>query len=127
MALIIERIICSFLIITGLSYLFQSLIWKDLVKELLTKPVWLMLWSLLFLPWGLIVVFGHNIWVMNWTVMITIIGWLITTKCVLYLVIPSWANFVKNWSDDFLQRYIEIAGGIETILGGGLLFLTFAS
>ncbi len=127
MTLIIERIISSFLIITGLSYLFQGLVWKDLVKELLTKPVWLMMWSLLFLPWGLVVIFTHNLWVANWTVIITIIGWLITAKCVLYLVIPSWSNFVKNWSDDFLQRYIQIAGGIETILGGGLLFLSFAS
>ncbi|ACB51547.1 hypothetical protein cce_2197 [Crocosphaera subtropica ATCC 51142] len=126
MTLIIERIIASFLIITGLSYLFQSAVWKDLVKELLTKPTGLIFWSLLFLPWGLIVVFGHNLWVTNWTVLITIIGWLVTTKCVLYLLVPSWANFVKNWSDEFLQRYIRIAGGVETILGGVLLFLSFA-
>lgn len=126
MTLIIERIIASFLIITGLSYWFQSLVWKDLVKELLTKPTALMFWSILFLPWGLIVVFGHNLWVANWTVIITLIGWLITTKCVLYLLVPSWANFVKNWSDDFLQRYIHIAGGVETILGGVLLVLSFA-
>ncbi len=125
MALIIERIIASFLIITGLSYLLQSLVWKDLVKELLTKPMWLMMWSLLFLPWGLIVVFGHNFWVANWTVMFTVIGWFITVKCALYLLVPGWSKFVKNWSDDFLQRYIQIAGGVEVILGGGLLFLSF--
>ncbi len=127
MTLIIERIIASFLIVTGLSYLSHSSIWKDLIRELLAKPLWLMIWSLLFLPWGLIVIFGHNLWVSNWSVIITIVGWLITTKCVLYLVIPSWSKFVKNWSDEFLQRYIKIAGGIETILGGGLLFLSFAS
>ncbi len=126
MALIIERIISSFLIITGLSYWFYSLVWKDLVKELLTKQTWLMIWSLLFLPWGLVVVFGHNLWVANWTVIITVIGWLITTKCVLYLLVPGWSNFVKQWSDEFLQRYIQIAGGVEAMLGGILLFLSFA-
>lgn len=126
MTLIIERIIASFLIVTGLSYLLQSLVWKDLVKELLTKPTWLVSWSLLFLPWGLILVFGHNLWVGNWTVIITILEWLITIKCILYLLIPGWANFVKDWSDEFLQRYIQIAGIVETIFGGGLLFLSFA-
>lgn len=126
MTIIIERIIATFLIITGLSYLLQSFVWKDLIKELLTKQTWLIFWSLLFLPWGLIVVFVHNLWVANWTVMITILGWLITIKCVLYLLVPGWANFVKNWSDEFLQRYIKIAGVVETILGGGLLFLSLA-
>lgn len=125
MTLIIERIVASFLIVTGLSYLSHSSIWKDLVKELLAKPVWLTLWSLLFLPWGLVVIFAHNIWVMNWSVIVTIIGCLITTKCVLYLVIPGWSKFVKNWSDEFLQRYIQIAGVIETILGGVVLLSTF--
>ncbi len=125
MTLIIERVFASFLIITGLSYLFQSLVWKDLVKEMLTKSSWLMLWSLLFLPWGLIVVFGHNLWVTKWTVMITVFGWLVTIKCVLYLLYPSWASFVKNWSDEFLQRYIQIAGVVEAMLGGVLLFLSF--
>ncbi|MDJ0729633.1 MAG: hypothetical protein QNJ33_06520 [Crocosphaera sp.] len=127
MTLIIERVISSFLIITGLSYLFQSLVWKDLVKELLSKPTWLMFWSLLFLPWGLIVVFNHNLWVANWTVIFTILGWLVTIKCCLYLLFPGWANFVKQWSNEFLQRYIQIAGVVETILGGGLLFFSFAS
>ncbi|MGB5770536.1 MAG: hypothetical protein WBM32_11815 [Crocosphaera sp.] len=125
MTLIIERVFASFLILTGLSYLFQSLVWKDLVKELFTKPTWLMLWSILFLPWGLIVVFGHNLWVANWTVLITVFGWFVTIKCVLYLLYPNWANFVKNWSDEFLQRYIQIAGVFEAILGGVLFFLSF--
>lgn len=125
MMLVIEQVTATFLIITGLSYLFQSAVWRDLIEKLLPNKSWLMMWSLLFLPWGLIIVFGHNLWVANWTVLITILGWLITVKCVLYLLFPDWANFVKRWSDDFLQRYIQIAGALETLLGGAILFLTF--
>ncbi|MDJ0507758.1 MAG: hypothetical protein QNJ64_00650 [Crocosphaera sp.] len=125
MSLVIEQVFATFLIITGLSYLFQSAVWRDLIQELLSNKSWLMMWSLLFLPWGLIVVFIHNIWVANWTVVITVLGWLITVKCVLYLLFPDWANFVKHWSDDFLQRYIKIAGALDALLGVILLFLSF--
>ncbi|HAC63358.1 MAG TPA: hypothetical protein DCF68_07405 [Cyanothece sp. UBA12306] len=125
MTLVIERVLAIFLIVTGISYGLQNVLWKDLIKELLEKPTWLILWSILFLPLGLIVVIGHNIWVFDWRVIVTILGWLVTLKCVLYLLIPNWANFVRQWSDDFLQRYIQIAGVIEAILGVVLLFLSF--
>ncbi len=127
MTLIIERVLASLLLLAGLSYLVQRSVWKNLVQELLKKPTWLMLWSLLFLPFGLIVVFGHNIWVANWQVIITILGWFLTLKCFLYLLIPNWANFVTRWSDEFLQGYIAIAGVVNAILGGIILILSFSS
>ncbi len=85
-----------------------------------------MLLSLWFLPWGLLIVFGHNIWGANWQVIITVLGWFITLKCILYLLVPNWANFVNRWSDEFLQRYIQMAGGVDTILGAIILFLSFS-
>ena len=101
MTLIIERVVASFLWLTGLSYLVQSLIWKDLVQELFKKKAWLMLLSLWFLPWGLLIVFGHNIWGANWQVIITVLGWFITLKCILYLLVPNWANFVNRFQVSF--------------------------
>ena len=125
MALIIERVFSSFLIITGLSYLLQSFVWKNFVQDVLKKPTRLMLWSILFLPWGLIIIFGHNLWFASGSVLITVLGWIITIKCSLSLLLPSWATFVNQWSDDFLQRYIQTAGVIEAILGAILLVLSF--
>lgn len=125
MELIIERVFSSFLIITGLSYLLQSLVWKNFVQDVLKKPTWLMLWSILFLPWGLIIIFGHNLWLASGSVLITVLGWIITIKCSLSLLLPSWATFVNQWSDDFLRRYIQTAGVIEAILGTILLVFSF--
>ncbi len=124
MSLIIERVLASFLLFTGLSYVVHSLIWKDLVQELIKKPTWVMLWSLLFLPFGLIVVFGHNLWAISLPLIITVVGWWVTVKCVLNLLFPNWFNFVNQWSDEFLQRYIRMAGVIDVTLGAILLFFT---
>lgn len=124
MTLIIERIVASFLVLVGLSYLIQSLIWRDLVKELLMQPIWTLFWSILFLPFGLMIVIGHNLWVADWLVIVTILGWLVTIKCGFYLLFPQWANFILKWSDEFLQRYIMISGAVITVMGFSLAFLT---
>jgi hypothetical protein len=124
MTLIIERIVASFLVLVGLSYLIQSLIWRDLVKELLRQPTWPVFWSILFLPFGLIIVIGHNLWVADWPVIVTILGWLVTLKCGIYLLFPQWANFILKWSDEFLQRYIMISGAVITVIGLTLAFLS---
>ncbi|MEA5532600.1 hypothetical protein [Crocosphaera sp. XPORK-15E] len=125
MELIIERVVASFLVVVGLSYAIQNTIWKDLIKELLKQPIWLIFWSILFLPLGLIVIMGHNLWVPNWQVIITILGWLVTLKCVLYLLFPQWVNFVLTWSDEFLERYIRVSGIVVTLIGCVLAFLAF--
>ncbi|MEA5508700.1 hypothetical protein VB715_02875 [Crocosphaera sp. UHCC 0190] len=124
MELIIERVVASCLVVVGFSYGIQNKVWRDLVKELLKQPTWIMLWSILFLPLGLIVIMGHNLWVTNWPVIITILGWLVTLKCVLYLLFPQWANFVLTWSDQFLESYIRVSGIVLTLIGCVLTFLT---
>ncbi|ACK67161.1 hypothetical protein PCC8801_3182 [Rippkaea orientalis PCC 8801] len=125
MTLIIERILAIFLVVTGLSYLVQSLLWRDLVKELRQNPSKILLWSILFLPLGLIIVIEHNLWIGNWQVIVTLFGWLMTLKCVFNLLFPSWSNFILKWSDEFLQRYIQISGVVVAILGVIIAFFSF--
>ena len=117
MELVLERVVALVLLITGLSYIFQARVWMELVKELLEKRTRLLLWSLLWLPFGLIVILGHNLWVSDWRMLITLVGWLVTLKCVLYLLFPRWAGFVRKWSNGFLRRYITVAGVAIAIVG----------
>jgi hypothetical protein len=44
---------------------------------------------------GLLIVKYHNVWTGNWTVLITILGWLATIKGVLIIAVPS---FVERFS-----------------------------
>lgn len=124
MELIIERVVALFYLIVGLSCIIQARIWIDLSRELLKKPSSLIVWSIQFLPLGLIVLLGHNLWVSDWRVIITIIGWLATLKCVSYLLFPQWSGFILNWSDNFMKRYLKVGGAIVTAIA---IFLTFMS
>ena len=78
MELIIERVVALFYLILGLSCIFQGRIWMELSKELLKKPKSLILWSIQWLPLGLIVIMGHNLWVPDWRILVTLVGWVVT-------------------------------------------------
>ncbi len=126
MELIIERAVALFYLIAGLSCILQARIWIDLSKELFKKPSSLIVWSIQFLPFGLIVILGHNLWVADWRVIITLVGWLATIKCVVYLLYPRWSAFMLNWSDSFMRRYLTVGGAIITVLGMLLTFWSFS-
>ena len=126
MELIIERVVALFYLIAGLSCIIQARIWIDLSKELLKKPSSLIVWSIQFLPFGLIVILGHNLWVADWRIIVTLVGWLATIKCVLYLLFPRWSAFILNWSDTFMRRYLTVGGVIIAALGMLITFMSFS-
>ena len=125
MELIIERVVALFYLILGLSCIFQGRIWMELSKELLKKPKSLILWSIQWLPLGLIVIMGHNLWVSDWRILVTLAGWVVTLKCALYLLFPRWSDFVQNWSERFLGSYLRVGGIVVAALGVILTFMSF--
>ena len=57
--------------------------------------------SLMAVVAGFLLVTFHNIWVMNWTVIITIIGWAALIKGIMLLTVPG---FMINISRKFIDR-----------------------
>jgi len=46
---------------------------------------------------GALLVQYHNIWVRNWTVLITVIGWMSLLKGVMFIAFPRSISFFKGW------------------------------
>ena len=97
----LAQIIGPFFIIVWLSMLFN---WKNLSKiflELLESKA--MSWTLSFfmiILW-LIMITIHNIWIKDWTVIITILWWIILVKWSFIMLFP---NFMLNLSKFFLEK-----------------------
>ncbi len=126
---IIEKVVSVAFLVLGLSYFFQTKLWVGIATEISEKPEKSLLLTLVFLPFGLIIVIGHNEWVSDWPVVITILGWLITVKCAFHLIVPQLAprlaKLCANWSEKFLRRYISTCGVITTVLGSLLVYQFF--
>lgn len=41
------------------------------------------------LPLGMLLILGHNIWAWDWRVLVTVAGWMMATKSVIYLLVPG--------------------------------------
>ncbi|MCY4513213.1 MAG: hypothetical protein OXB86_05955 [Bdellovibrionales bacterium] len=77
-----------------------------------------------FLSWGLAIIWIHNEWVFDFPVIVTLIGWLWTIKCFLWLVIPGplrkglkilYPILKNHW---FLRGY----GAFIAVLGALIIF-----
>ena len=50
----------------------------------------------IFIFIGIILIEYHNIWIMNWNVLITIISWLFLIGGVIVVIIPNSLSFYKE-------------------------------
>jgi len=67
---------------------------------------------------GSLIVHHHNLWGREWTVLITIVGWLALIKGIVIIVFP---NFIQHLSESFLTgRFLKIAPYVTLLMG--LLF-----
>ena len=119
---IIEKIVSVTILILGLSYFFQAKLLAEIATEIFDNPQKKILISAVALPFGLIIILGHNVWVSDWPVVITIFGWMITIKSAIGLLAPQLVKLFANWSMISLRRYIAICGVITTVLGALLVY-----
>ncbi|MFT4059739.1 MAG: hypothetical protein QM652_09340 [Legionella sp.] len=97
---------------------------RDLViatmNELMEQPGLLFVAAVITLIMGLLMVISHNVWVMKWPVVVTIIAWLTLIGGLVRLFCPEtvhrvWGKIVGN------SRAITIAAIVTLIVGLYLL------
>ena len=78
---------------------------------------WTLSWFMLVV--GLMIIYAHNLWVGDWRVLITIVGWAVLIKSVFMILLPSFllgiTKSLKNLS------WIYAFGGVVWIVGGLVL------
>ena len=117
----IAQIIGLLFCIDAVGVLVNTAFYRRIVEEFIESPALCYLGGILALFFGLFILNFNNAWTADWTVVITIIGWLSVVKGVLLIVFPNVYLQFANWMrmGDAMMRYIGI---IYLLLG---LFLTF--
>ena len=79
----------------------------------------------LVLPFGLAIIFAHNDWTYSASIIVTLVGWIVTIKCILWLIIPQYMNKIARhrlWQNAHVLRGI---GALYFILGVSILYSYF--
>jgi len=88
----IARFFSLSLLAIGLSHAIQPKPWRDFFTLIKKSGVAGIIITMYTLPVGLLIIAGHNIWVFDVPVIITICGWGMTIKSMIYALIPGRAD-----------------------------------
>ena len=127
---LVEVVLGSSLLLWGLALVIhvkpaQTVIdfIMDDSSELFTYVV-----AAVFLTWGLAIVWIHNEWVFDFPVIVTLIGWIWTIKCFLWLIIPGLLRKALKPLQPFLKNHWFIRGyGVFIALLGKLIIFSYVN
>jgi hypothetical protein len=115
----IARLIGPLFLIMGLGMVVESDTVRALSAEFLSNLSLIYLAGMLALVAGLAIVNAHNVWVANWRVIITIIGWLSVIGGIVRLLFPGKVQALG--AGMVASPNAMIISGIVTLVIGAIL------
>ena len=97
LSIFLAKVLGIYLLVMFFSMLINMKSYKVVFTDVSTNPSLILLSGVLSLIVGLLIVVGHNVWVADWRVLITIVGWLSLLKGIVRTVFPDFvARSVVN-------------------------------
>jgi hypothetical protein len=123
-SIFLAKLLGPFFLIVGVSVLINARAFHTIADEFIRNPALVFLTGLMVLPVGLAIVLTHNVWVSNWPVLITILGWLTIVSGALRLLVPRQALDMgrKLYANPNMPF---IAAGIWIVVGAVLCFFGY--
>ena len=97
LSVLVAKILALIYISTGISALRGKPTFSQLIEDFEQSPALTYISGFFTLVSGAFLVAYHNIWVKDWTMLITIIGWLALLKGVMLIACPEYLLLFKNY------------------------------
>ncbi|MGD8480906.1 MAG: hypothetical protein PVI61_12360 [Methyloceanibacter sp.] len=125
-SLFLAKLIGPIFVIVGIGLLLNEGRYRAVVDEVMSSYTLLYIFGAIALTGGLAIVLTHNVWVWDWPVIITIVGWLMIVRGSLRILIPQQVEalarkMVARWSE-----FLLISGVLVITLGAFLCWKGFA-
>jgi uncharacterized protein YjeT (DUF2065 family) len=118
-SILIAKLLGPYLLVTGLATLTRPSLIADMAREFLASSALIFLAGTMALVTGLAIVATHNRWTADWTLIITIFGWLAIVGGIARIAFPEAA---KGAGEAMLARPLALRiGGLAQILLGAIL------
>ena len=97
LSFLVAKIIAILYISAGIAALSGKITFSKIVEDFEKSQGLTFISGFITLIIGMLLVTYHNIWVKNWTVLITIIGWVSLLKGVMLIAFPQSISSFKRW------------------------------
>ena len=121
MSEVVPTVASAALLVLGLSYLLQARMWARYSEEIQARPHQSIPVVLLLLLAGLVIVTTHYEGD-GWPFAITVLGWVLVAKGVIYLLFPQIITLFSSPIRGVLHTYIRIVGGVVTLIGAAMMY-----
>jgi len=121
---LLARIIGPYMLIAGIGLMGSRASYRQLINELPNQKLLLMIMGAFTLIIGLLMLQFHNVWSMDWRLLITLIGWSTTIKGALALLSPdAMIGFASRFTAS--EMALNIQGVIVLLLGAFMSYMGY--
>ncbi len=98
-SVMLAQVMGPLLLVIGLGVLFNRSSFNQMIAEMIggKQQLTLFVTGTLTTLLGLLVVIGHNVWVWNWTVLVTLLGWATLIKGIFLVLFPTASNPIAKF------------------------------
>lgn len=112
-----------YLIVIGLPFIFNFQNLKPIINEFISSRPCMLLGAIVALILGIILILIHNIWTLDWRLLITLLAWLTFIKGVTRFYFPAFSTKMGNSLQS--ETSYRVMGLICLVLGIFLLYCGF--
>lgn len=93
--LFIAQVLAVYYLTIGVAFLINGKYYQKEFLKMLDNVLFSFYGGIMALLVGLLILHAHNVWTQDWTVAVTIVGWLATIKGVYLIVFPRHVKIFK--------------------------------
>jgi hypothetical protein len=112
----LAKLIGPLFLAIGAGLLFNGQIYATMIEQYVANTALIYLSGLLALTFGTAIVLAHNVWTVNWRLIITLFGWLLIVGGVIRIVVPQ---VIQHFGGTIrhLAAVPAIGGALVIVLG----------
>ena len=125
-SLLIAKLIGPVLLVAAVAMLTDAKDLQEMGRQFLKDRALIYVTGVLAMLGGLAIINGHNIWIADWPVIITLFGWAMTIGGAVRMALPS---AVRSIGGMMLENpaLIRVSGAVWVLIGAFLTYIGYFS
>ncbi len=116
----LAKVVGIYMILAGLLVALKHHSLREMINEYFNSPALVMIGGMMSVIIGLLLVVSHNVWELNWKIVITLMGYLTLFKGILHWFFTESA---ASWASKFSAGKFNLYASIVMIMLG--IYLTY--
>jgi hypothetical protein len=125
-SIFLARLLGPALLVVGLGILLNQNYYRGMTKEFVASRPLFYLAAVIGVIAGLAIVLVHNVWVLNWRVLITLLGWINLLRGALSILLPE-QSFALGGRMMGGKNMPMIAGAVALLIGLTLCYFGYVA